>query len=665
MSNPFVPIRTAIIDWRHDMPFSTDYNDIYFSAGNGLEQARFIFIEGNDLINRWSGLNQNARFNIAETGFGTGLNFLLTWHLWEQYAPESCSLHYISAEINPLTLDDLRRSLKNWPQLNSQAMQLLQEYPILTPGYHHLSFNNGRVTLTLMLGDAFDGFEQLLICGDARLERTLRAGFIDAWYLDGFSPDKNETIWSSALIHCIAMLSKEGTTLATYTAAASVKTALTQAGFLVNKRKGFGPKRHMITAKFISPSFAGFKTRNTPWHQPLSVAYDTKSAIIIGAGLAGCFTANALAQRGWLVTIIDELPEVGQGGSANNQAVLFPKLSAFKSPLNQFMLNAFVLASTTYKNYLKEFNIGELKGSLLLAYNEKERKAHTSLKEWLSSYPQLGQLVDASQASVLSGLPIEKEGVFVPLSGWINIPALCNILLADSNITVINNKKINQLKFINNKWRLDNLETEILILANGPKINSFPQTKHLPIKAIRGQMTRIAANNISSRLQIPICAEGHILPEHQGTHSHGATYDLYNDQPEINPADDLINRAKLGQITADVLWSKKIVGHWSGVRASTPDYLPLVGPIAKAEEFIKTFSGLETNAKRWIAQAGPYYKGLYACAGFGSKGLTTIPLAAEWLAATLNNEISRLPRHLIQAISPARFLRKDIIRGLL
>ncbi|VEB37393.1 FAD dependent oxidoreductase [Legionella cherrii] len=146
-------------------------------------------------------------------------------------------------------------------------------------------------------------------------------------------------------------------------------------------------------------------------------------------------------------------------------------------------------------------------------------------------------------------------------------------------------------------------------------------------------------------------------------HQLGATYELKSAESQIKSQDDRINLAKLKQLAPEIIWSDEVSNHWAGVRASTPDYLPLVGKIADAEQFLHQFAQLETNAKRWIAQSGPYYPGLYACAGFGSRGLTTIPLCAEWLASVINNEISCLPRNLQQALSPARFLRKNIIRG--
>ncbi|WP_131794557.1 bifunctional tRNA (5-methylaminomethyl-2-thiouridine)(34)-methyltransferase MnmD/FAD-dependent 5-carboxymethylaminomethyl-2-thiouridine(34) oxidoreductase MnmC [Fluoribacter gormanii] len=664
MSNFFVPINKAELAWHDTLPFSSQYDDIYHSSEGGIDQALHVFVDGNDLIKRWQSLSDDnpQRFTIAETGFGMGLNFLVSWSLWEQYAPKSSQLHFISCEKHPLSLTDLSKSLAYWPQLEQYAQQLITSYPVLTPGYHHLSFCDGRVTLTLMLGDALECYEQLLICGESTLEKKLRTAFIDAWFLDGFAPAKNKSMWSDALIRVIGMLSKENTTLATYTAAGTVKSGLIQNGFDVEKRKGFGPKRHMICARFTKTPIQNAAKRHTPWHVGKHEKYSSKSAIIVGAGLAGCFTAYALNKRGWNVTVIDELGQVGSAGSANQQAVLFPKLSAYQSPLTQFMLTAFLYAARTYQSILNQTKIGELNGSLLLAYSEREKAAQSSLRSWLAHYPELGVLVDAQHASELTGLSLDKPGLHIPLSGWINSPELCRYLVNVEGISLLTDTSINQLNF-DKRWFVNDLETEVLILANGHKISSFKQTEYLPIKPIRGQMTGISSTEQSASLKIPICGDGHVLPAIQCIHQLGATYELKSADSRIKPQDDQHNLAKLEQLAPEVLWSGSVSNHWAGVRASTPDYLPLVGKVAEARQFIHQFARLETNAKRWIAQAGPYYPGLYACAGFGSRGLTTIPICAEWLASVINNEIGCLPRNLQYALSPARFLRKNIIRG--
>jgi tRNA 5-methylaminomethyl-2-thiouridine biosynthesis bifunctional protein len=309
VSKPFIPIETADIIWKQDLPFSNQYHDIYHAMDSGIKQNRYVFIDGNDLINRWTNLpsDEPQLFSIGEIGFGTGLNFLLTLSLWEQHAPQSASLHFISCEKHPFKLDDLNRALSNWPELGSYRLELIKQYPVLTPGNHHLYFCNGRVKLTLMLGDCLECFEQLLICGDSLMEGQLRTNFINAWYLDGFSPKKNESMWAKPLLQIIAMLSQVGSTFATYTVASVVKSTLAECGFELIKKKGYGIKRHMLTGYLTKIEAYRIKQRSTPWHFGRQQTNKAKTALVIGGGLAGCFTAHCLSKRGWTVTIIEEI----------------------------------------------------------------------------------------------------------------------------------------------------------------------------------------------------------------------------------------------------------------------------------------------------------------------------------------------------------------------
>lgn len=667
MSKPFVPIETADLQWTQDLPISNQYDDIYHAMDSGIKQNRYIFIDGNDLINRWTNLSkeQPEVFTIGEMGFGTGLSFLLTCSLWAQHAPKTASLHYISCEKHPLKLDDINRALSNWPELDEFRLELIKQYPVLTPGNHHLYFCHGRIKLTLMLGDCLERFEQLLLCGDSLLEHQLQRCFVNAWYLDGFAPKKNESMWSRSLLQVLAMLSEQGTTFATYSVASCVKSTLTEFGFELAKKKGYGYKRHMLTGRMEQIQAHRLKQRDTPWHVGTKKEPKEKTALVVGGGLAGCFAAHSLAQRGWSVTLIDENDSVGQGASANQRAVLFPKLSAFRSPLTEFMLASFIYAHRIYSNLLAQKNLGKLNGALVLPYNAKEQNAQRCLEPWLSFYPELGQLIHATKATELSGVNLTNDGLFIPYSGWINSPELCNHLIQDERIRVVTKLPISALSYDADQWVIEEHRAAVLILANGYKVNQFEETRHLPVKPIRGQMTAILSTKDSDPLKIPVCGEGHVLPSVNGVHHLGATYELGASHSDIKYEDDQINLDKLKLICSNVAWSRTPLGSWSGVRASTPDYLPLVGQVAKADSFLSRYEGLESNANRWVAKEAPCYPGLYIFAGFGSRGLTTIPLAAEWLAGIINNELIGAPRNLLHALSPSRFLRRAITRGLI
>lgn len=662
MSSYFVPLTPAKLDWQHTLPYSTEFCDVYHSASGALAQSRHVFIDGNNLLERWQNLT-DGRFTIAETGFGTGLNFLLCWQLWKQQADKSARLHYISCEKHPLTKLDLQKTLAHWPELALEAEALLDSYPVLTPGFHKLSFDKGRISLLLLLGDVYDTYDELLLCAEPELEACLRGAFVDAWFLDGFSPAKNQSMWSEQVFATIAMLCKPGTTLASYTASGHVRSQLSAYGFEVVKKKGFGPKKHMISACFAQAPVVRKRTKHSPWYVSEPLQPSNKSAIVVGAGLAGCFIAQSLVKRDWQVTLLEEKSCIALGASANTQAVLFPKLSAYRSPLTAFMLTSFLYAVRYYQDMLASQAIGELKGALILPHNARERSSQTELRQWLDAYPELGELVSVERASQLCGISLDQGGLFIPNSGWINSQALCQALVVGVDIRT--NSPVDAIQRIDGKWLVNGLQTDVLILANGYQLPQFEETRNLSIKAIRGQMTAIRSTNTSASLKIPLCADGHVLPAVDGVHQLGASYDLGNRNAVLREEDDWLNLQRIKKLTGSVNWSSDIVSHWAGVRASTPDYLPLVGPVPDAEAFKSLYQSFASNAKRWIPKAAPCYPGLYAFAGFGSRGLTTIPLAADWLAGLICNEMTCLPRSLVQAIAPARFLKRNISRDLL
>ncbi|MCP0913418.1 MULTISPECIES: bifunctional tRNA (5-methylaminomethyl-2-thiouridine)(34)-methyltransferase MnmD/FAD-dependent 5-carboxymethylaminomethyl-2-thiouridine(34) oxidoreductase MnmC [Legionella] len=664
MSSFFQPIQTAKLIWREGLPYSAVFNDIYFSTENGLQETQHVFIEGNQLLSRWAELAncKATHFIVAETGFGSGLNFLLTWFLWKKYAPPLARLHFISCEKYPLTYEDLAKCLALWPELNDEASSLLKSYPVLTPGFHLLSFDENRVQLTLMLGDALACYQQLLVCGDKSLEMKLRTAYVDAWFLDGFAPAKNPNMWDAELLKIIALLSRSHTTLATFSAAGAVKRGLESVGFTVKKKGGYGRKREMVTAVFQGKAAESSK-RHTPWQASAPLFYKEKRAIILGAGLAGCCIAYALRRRGWSITILDACGEAGQGASGNQYAVLYPKLSAYRSPLTEFMLSAFLHAIRFYQQLLQTCSFGELNGILQLAYNDKEIAMQQSLQEWLAHYPALGTLVAKNEAEHLAGLALKTGGLFIPNSGWIHAGVLCRHLLQLAEVHEIEPIRVKELQFAEGKWHAEGHSAEVLVLANGYQARQFAEIAYLPLKAIRGQMSTILSNEETAKLKLPLCGNGHVLPANQGKHGIGATYHLDNTDIGNYAVDDAANLKKLSQLTLADVWSRRVIKHWSGIRAATPDYLPLVGPVMQANLFKEQFADFATNAKRWLPAPGPSYPGLYICAGFGSRGLTTIPLSAEWLASLINHEPESLPRHLIQAISPARFLYRELSRN--
>ncbi len=228
------------IKWINNTPYSIDFDDIYFSTEDGLDETEYVFIQQNQLEQRFKSLTQD-QFTIIETGFGTGLSFLVVCQHWLNLAPASAQLHFISIEKFPLTLADLARAHALWPQFTTISNELLQHYGTLKVGDNVFNMAAGRIQLALQVDDISHALTQIT-------QKT------DAWFLDGFAPAKNADMWSKDVLEHVARLSQANTTFATFTSAGDVRRGLQAAGFSVKKHQGFGKKREMLSGNFLTGS---------------------------------------------------------------------------------------------------------------------------------------------------------------------------------------------------------------------------------------------------------------------------------------------------------------------------------------------------------------------------------------------------------------------------
>ena len=236
-------VKKATIEWRDNAPFCTEFDDVYYRSKqpfseHGLKETDYLFIQQNQLPSRWQNLDnlpsENKTFTIGETGFGTGLNFLTASDLWLKTAPSDWRLKFISTEIRPISTDDLQAIHASWSVFSELSKELLEKYPILTPGVHLIELAQGRIQLILMLGEANQMLSSIAQSPDADLAMYQKTP-IDAWFLDGFTPAKNPELWTDEIFHSIASLSAENTTFATFTCASAVRKGLTSGGFYCEK----------------------------------------------------------------------------------------------------------------------------------------------------------------------------------------------------------------------------------------------------------------------------------------------------------------------------------------------------------------------------------------------------------------------------------------------
>ncbi len=689
----------AHISWDDEgHPLSIEFDDFYFSTTNGLEETRYIFLQHSDLAERWQALNSpehtnpapinNDRFVIAETGFGTGLNFLAAWQLWQQTAPDSAQLHFISTELYPVSHADLKKALTLWPELSHLSEALIEAYPAtLTPGFHRLQFAGGRVQLTLMIGEASDCFSQLLSCSHPGFEQPQHK--VDAWFLDGFTPAKNPQMWTQTLFDLMARLSSDHATVATFTSARVVKDGLTSAGFSIEKVSGFGLKREMLRAAmtnpFQPPAIETFDEGafNSPypapwWVKPATPMVKDKHALIIGGGMAGCHTAHALANRGWKITLIEKQPQLAQQGSGNPQGVLYAKLSAKVETLSEFNLTALQFAQRFYQPYWGDTDeqYGERCGVMQIAADSKSENQQQKLMQRLGEQ-SLVRYLDQQEASGIAGIDLVNGGLFFPQAGWLNPASLCQQLVSHPNITVITGRQVNQVNLTDDQqWQATDEQGQLIaqastaIICNANDARQLAPTAYLPLKPVRGQVSYLNATASSSQLKTVLCGEGYIAPAHhtpQGQqHCLGASFgpkQTETDLRELDHQQNLERLQPLSNLLVEAFGSESPLQGRAALRATTPDYLPMVGAVADVEQLQQRFSLLSKNAKASIPASGPVHQNLYVNVGHGSRGLCYTPLCAELLASQIHGDPPPLSWQILRALHPSRFLIRDLIRN--
>jgi tRNA 5-methylaminomethyl-2-thiouridine biosynthesis bifunctional protein len=626
------------------------FDDVYFSRAGGLAETCHVFLEQNRLPARLGELTGQG-FTIAETGFGTGLNFFATLALWRRVRAtpaQSGWLHFISTEKHPLQREDLQRAHAMWPQFADLSALLLAEYPPLVPGFHRILFAGEKLTLTLLFGDATTQLRKL----DAR---------VDAWFLDGFAPARNDSLWSPALFGEIARLSHGGTTLATYTAAGEVRRGLQAAGFAMEKVPGFGSKRDMLRG-----SFPGSKASRIPkpW-LTRSQGSGPKQATVIGAGIAGASVAHALALRGYSVDVYEAGHGPAGAASGNPAAMVYPHIAAPASADESFSQQAFLFALQYFRSLPP--GIWNPCGLLWLLRGKQARAAKN-----LTDHPwpeTLLQSLDAEAASIIAGAPVSVPALYFPDGGYLQAPALCAHLLDHGHIRAHYGTRIEQLRATENSWQLltDNgqqFSAPILILANAAAARALPQTEQLPLQSVRGQIAMAASSAMSGSLRCVICHGGYISPAMAGRHCLGASFYPDRNDTEVLPAEQEEIRAMLHEALPDLADSLPPTTQWQGraaLRCQSPDYLPLAGPIPDYENFIRDFGGLRDGNTRGLQEAR-LLPGLYCSLAHGSQGFTQALLAAEILAAEINAEPCPVPRSVSESLHPARFWVRQLRR---
>lgn len=612
-------------------PYSAAYDDLYHTVAGGLEQARQVFLAGNDLPGRWCA---QERFVILETGFGQGLNFLATWQAWRDAPERPRRLHFLSVEKHPFSAADLALLHANYPELAELSARLRAAWPELTSGFHRLEFVDpglGTVILTLAFADAIAAVPQFV--GEAQ-----------AIYLDGFSPAKNPELWSPQLLREIGLMAAPDATVATWTVAGSVRKALADAGFTVEKGPRFGFKRHTLSA-WRSNSIEDAATPASERH-----------AIVIGAGLAGCLIGERLAARGWRVELIERRDDVAQETSGNLTAAMLPVLSLDDNRMSRLNRACYLYGLRQLADWQRSGSAidwsacGVLQIARDAAHADKQREILAR-----NGFPaDFVRFVDADEGAALAGLPVAGTGWWFAGGAWVNPASLCRAALvrAGDRLHAQFNCHVEEIEYDGAQWTLRDAagatlaSAPQLILAGATDIVRLAPAAHLPLFRFRGQVSHLPAP-AETPLHAVVCREGYATPAYRNVHCVGASFHR-GGEAAISDSDHAANLERLQRMLpgycADA--TPATVSGRVGFRPVSPDKLPIVGQLhhPDARPQGRDFSAVE----RW--------PGLHVASGYGARGLVWSMLMAELLASELEGEPLPLESELAATVDPARFL---------
>ncbi|APD94543.1 methyltransferase [Alteromonas mediterranea] len=511
-------------------PVADHFDDVYFSNDSGIDETQHVFVAGNDLLERWQQW-RNPTFVIAETGFGTGLNFLVAMRAFNEFKATNPNhplkhLYFITTEKFPLPQQDMQRALEAFPALKDEAQALASLYPMGLEGCHRLHFDNHSTTLDLWIGDVHELLPQW---------HSPVNGLIDAWFLDGFAPSKNPDMWTDVLFSQMARLSKTGTTFGTFTAAGIVKRGLAGVGFDIKKRKGFGRKRDMLTGVFNQNNEKvqhKLRLPAGPYYRYANGRLDKTSKVaVVGSGLAAATACLALVKRGINTTLYFDGDTLASGASGNPQGGFYPQLHSEASIASRIQAHSFLYARQRYEHTIENVKAYGLTsvahdfcGVIQLSFNDKVAERQNKLAA-ADVWPEaLIRPVDSKEVSDIANLTLPYSGLYIGLGGWLSPPQLVDAMIEEAlqsgklelqpNHTYVSHKAIEgTLHNEDNGASTGALDADDVDIAKGDSVNGSA-TQKVQICFNLGEPEKCAKGDLDSNTFDSDLPQENVIADH-------------------------------------------------------------------------------------------------------------------------------------------------------
>ncbi|MEO8059220.1 MAG: FAD-dependent 5-carboxymethylaminomethyl-2-thiouridine(34) oxidoreductase MnmC [Burkholderiales bacterium] len=598
----------------------------------------------------WQG---RERFVVLATGFGHGQGFLSTWEAWRRDPQRCANLCFIAIEPQPTTRGDLFGAHVG-SALSGLAGSLLEAWPPLTPDLHSLDFEQGQVRLMLAVGQAHTWLPELVAS-------------VDAFFIDLDNTGLVTGARDARFCKALGRLAARDATLQAANAFPAFRAGLATAGFDVRPAPG-------IVIAHYKPKF----TPRRPSGRAVVVTAEERRALIVGAGLAGCAAASALAEQGWHSTLLERHAGVAEEGSGNPAGLFHGIVNAQDGLHARFNRVAALHASTAVQTAVDAHAAQGSAAGLLRLETAMQCAQMQKVLDTLALPASYVQAVTAAEASALCDMLVQFPAWFYPGGGWVQPAALARAFLerAAGRAQVRGGIEVHSLRFAAGQWQALDPHGHVidaapaLLLANAGDALRLLGAPGWPIEKRRGQISDAASSAFGpagspGRTRVPVAGAGYLLPELEGRVMFGATAQALDDDASVREADHRLNIEQLERLAGRALaLDPGTLAGRTAWRWSSRDRLPVIGavpvmPCIDLGQAAASAPTRPTDQARFVARV----PGLYVFTALGSRGITWSVLGGRVAASAITGAPAPVGASLLDAIDPARFIARQVRRA--
>ena len=408
---------------------------------------------------------------VLDTAFDDGKRFLATWQAWQGDGQRPRMLHYVALCQQTPEREALQHALHAFPALQPHVDTLTRQWFGLLPGFHRIVLGEGRVLLTLCIGDLKTLLREHHFTADTVFLGPLATDSLP----NRTAPVPSDT--SHWALKAVARCCRRGTALVAHglneTTREPLHEALARLGFELQADAGelhghFNPRWDLSNSRHGRPSTA-------------AVAATPTSCVVIGAGLAGASVAAALARRGWTVRVLDAADTPAAGASGLPAGLAVPHTSPDNSPRSRLSRAGLRLTLEQARSALTPGQDFEACGTL-------ERRLDGALG-LPGDWPQAGRdwSCDATQTSAH---PSPGAALWHPHAAWIKPAQLIKAWLNQPGVRWVPNARVSRIASTPEGWVVSDEAGQTLATASLVIVAAAGQSLALLQRAQDGRSER-------------------------------------------------------------------------------------------------------------------------------------------------------------------------------